>query len=92
MIPMTMLLEVRTVIGKELRLWFPVIVLWIITFALLVAVLPLVVIAALVTLRRGPGFRLLLLLPVVLRAVFTLSGLRVDIASHGSRTVFISFD
>lgn len=92
MIPMAMRLEVGGRDRKGVPLWFPVIVLWIIIFALLIAVLPLVLVAALATRRNGPGLRLLLFYPVFFGVVFTLSGLRVDIASHGSRTVFISFD
>jgi hypothetical protein len=45
-----------------------------------------------VTLRGGPGARLLLFYPMLFAVVFTLSGLRVDIASHRSSKVFISFD
>ena len=92
MFPMVMRLEVRDRDRKGVALWFPVIVLWIILFALLIAVLPLVLIAALVTLRRGPGVRLLCFYPVFFAAVFAMSGLHVDVASHGSRKVFISFD
>jgi cellulose synthase/poly-beta-1,6-N-acetylglucosamine synthase-like glycosyltransferase len=92
MVPMTMRLDVRNQDRKGVRLFFPVILLWIIAFALLIAILPLVLVAALVTLRWGPGTRLLLFYPVFFGTVFAMSGLRVDIASHGSKTVFISFD
>jgi hypothetical protein len=92
MVPMTMRLDIRNREQKGVRLFFPVILLWVIAFALLIAVLPLVLVAALITLRWGPGTRLLLFYPAFFGAVFAMSGLRVDIASHGSRTVFISFD
>jgi hypothetical protein len=49
---------------REVRLFFPVIVVWILAFALLVAVLPIVLLAALVTVGRGPGLRLLGFYPV----------------------------
>jgi hypothetical protein len=92
MIPMIMRVDIRNQDQKRVRLFFPVILLWIVAFALLIAVLPLVLVAALVTPPRGPGVRLLLLYPVIFSAVFALSGFRVDIASHRSSKVFISFD
>ena len=92
MIPLVMRLGVRNRDRKGAALWFPVIVLWIIVFALLIAVLPFVIVAALVTLRRGPGTRLLLFYPAIFAAVFTLSGLNVDIVGHRNGKVFISFD
>ena len=92
MVPMLMRLDVRNRDRKGVRLFFPVILLWIIVFALLAAALPFVLVAALVTLRRGPGTRLLLFYPAFFGAVFAMSGFRVDIASHGEKKVFISLD
>jgi hypothetical protein len=92
MIPFIMSLDIRNRDRRGVRLFFPVVLLWIIAFALLVAALPFVLVAALATLRDGPGMRLLMLYPVAFAAVFSLSGLRVDIASHRSGRVFISFD
>jgi hypothetical protein len=92
MIPMIMRLDVRNEDRKGAQLFFPVILLWIIAFALLIAILPLVLVAALVTLRRGPGARLVLFYPAFFGAVFAMSGFRVDIASHGDKKVFISLD
>jgi hypothetical protein len=92
MIPMIMRVDIRNQDQKGVWLFFPVILVWIIAFAFLIAVLPLVLVAALVTLPRGPGARLLLLYPVLFVAVSALSGLRVDVASHRNNKVFISFD
>jgi len=92
MIPMIMRVDVRSTEERGVRFFFPVILVWIIAFALLIAVFPLVLIAALCTLHRGPGFRLLLVYPIAFGAVFALSGLRVDIASHRNAKVFLSFD
>ena len=92
MIPMIMRVDIRKQDQKGVWLYFPVILVWIIAFALLIAVLPLVLLAALFTLPRGPGAHLLLVYPVVFTAVFALSGLRVDIASHRNHKVHISFD
>mgnify|MGYP001038896125 FL=1 len=92
MIPMTMRLDVRREGRKRVRLFFPLILLWIVIAVLLVAALPFVIVAALVTLRRGTGARLLMFYPAFFGAVWALSGLRVDIASHGEKKVFISLD
>jgi cellulose synthase/poly-beta-1,6-N-acetylglucosamine synthase-like glycosyltransferase len=92
MVPMILRLDVRDRDRKGVRLFFPVIVLWIIAFAFLIAVFPFVLVAALVTLRRGPGTRLLLFYPAFFGAVFAMSGFRVDIASHADKKVFISLD
>jgi len=92
MIPMTMRVDVRGEGRKGVRLFLPVLLLWILIAALLAAALPFVLVAALVTLRRGTGARLLLFYPAFFGAVWALSGLRVDIASHGEKKVFISFD
>jgi hypothetical protein len=89
---MVMRMDIRNKDQKRVWLFFPVILLWIIVFAFLIALLPFVLVAALVTLPRGPGVRLLVLYPVVFEAVFALSGLRVDVASHRNNKVFISFD
>ena len=92
MIPMTMRVDVRGEGRRGVRLFLPVILLWIVIAALLVAVLPIVLVAALVTLRRGTGARLLLFYPAFFGAVFAMSGFRVDIASHADKKVFISLD
>lgn len=92
MIPMLMRLDVR---GdgrpRGVRLVFPVILVWIVVFALLVAALPFVLVAALATIR-GLGVRLLRFYPALVAMLFSLSGFRVDIASHRGDRVFISFD
>ncbi len=92
MMPMIMRVDIRNRDQKRVWLFFPVILVWIISFALMIAVFPLVLVAALVTLGRGPGVRLLQLYPVIFTAVFALSGLRVDVASRRNNKVFISFD
>ena len=92
MMPLLMRLDVREPDRRGVALYFPVILLWIIAFALLAVALPFVLVATLVTLHRGPGLRLLAFYTVFCTTVFSLSGLRVDIASHRTRRLFISFD
>ena len=92
MIPTIMRLDIRKHDRRGVRLFFPVILVWIVVLALLIAALPFVLIAALATRRGGPGIRLLVFYPAFFAAVFSLSGLRVDVASRGDDKVFISFD
>jgi hypothetical protein len=51
-----------------------------------------VLVAALVTIRQGPGRRILSFYPFFFGTVFSLSGLRVDVRSRTDSKVFISFD
>jgi hypothetical protein len=93
MIPMCMRLDIR---GGDrprgVRLFLPVIFVWIVVFVLLAAALPFVLIASLVTIRGGTGIRLLRFTLALITVVFCLSGFRVDIASRRSGDVLISFD
>ncbi len=91
MIPMIMRLDVYNRNGERVRLFLPVVIAWILAFVLLIAAFPLVLIAALVTAGRGPGFRLLGFYPAFFEIVFALSGLHIDIATHGNAKVFIAF-
>jgi hypothetical protein len=81
--------------GQDRRavvLWFPVILAWIVLFALMIAALPFLLLAALATARGRPGMRLLLVYPVVFTAIGALSGLRIDVDGRGKDKVFISLD
>jgi hypothetical protein len=92
MIPMLLRLDIREHDRTKARFWFPVILVWIIVFALLIAALPFLLIAALATAVEGPGRRLLLLYPLVFGTINALSGLRIDVESRGNEKVFISLD
>jgi hypothetical protein len=92
MIPMIMRLDVRNRSHGGIWFLFPMILVWIPVFALAIAVLPLMLVAALVTIRQGPGRRILSFYPFFFGTVFSLSGLRVDVRSRTDSKVFISFD
>ncbi len=92
MMPLLMRLDVRKRDRRKVSLIVPVILVWIVAFALLAAALPFVLVAALVSLVLRSGRRPLLFYPVFCATVFSLSGLRVDIASHRTDRLFISFD
>ncbi len=91
MIPTIMRLDVRKSNDGSVRLFLPVIIVWILAFGLLIAAFPLVLIASLATAGRGPGFRLLRFYPAFFEILFALSGLRIDVAKHGNAKVSIAF-
>jgi len=92
MMPMSLRLDIRGQDGRRVVLWFPVIILWLILFALMIAALPFLLVAALATMHGKPGMRLLLVYPVVFTAINALSGLRIDVDGRGKDKVFISLD
>jgi hypothetical protein len=82
MISMVMSLHVRSADDRRVRLFFPVILAWLLALALLIVALPFVLIAALVTADRGPGIRLLGLYPAFFKFVFATSGILIDVKSQ----------
>ena len=78
MFPMFMRLRVASADRKPFRLWFPVILVWIILFALMILVFPFVLLAALITWRRGPGRMLLWSYPLLIAVLWRLSGLHIE--------------
>ena len=75
---------------RGFRLWFPVILIWIILGALLIALFPLVLLAALITWRNGPGRFLLFLYPMLAAVLWNLSGLHIE-AKDDENDVLIDF-
>jgi hypothetical protein len=92
MISMLMNLDIQNNDRRRVRLFLPVVVLWLLALALLIVALPFVLIAALVTVGRGPGLRLLRFYPVFFEIVFSSAGLRIDVAGRGNSKVFIAFN
>ena len=79
MVPIWMRLRVGKAGRRAFRLSFPVILVWILLFAMVLAVFPFLLIAALVTSRRGPGFMLLAVYPALAVVLWNLSGLYLEI-------------
>lgn len=92
MMPMSLRLDIRGRDRRGVVLWFPAIVVWLILFALMIAALPFLLVAALATMRGKPGMRLLLVYPLVFTAINALSGLRIDVDGRGKDKVYISVD
>ena len=71
-------------------LWFPVIIIWVLLAALMLVLLPVLLLAALVTWRRGPGPSLLLVYPLLASVLWNLGGLTVDV-DQKDRAFLIDF-
>ena len=89
MIPIFMRLRVARNPDKY-GLLLPVFLVWILLFALMVLLLPLVLIAALFTWRSGQGKLLLLIYPLLLSLLIRLSGLHIEIGGR-DQNVLIAF-
>ncbi len=89
MIPFFMRLRIQRR-GKGFRLLFPVALLWILVLALMIALLPFLLMATLVTWRRGPGPALLAIFPLLFSLLFSLSGLHLEF-KNADQQIFMSF-
>ena len=76
---------------SRFRLWVPLILLWPVIAVILVLAIPLVVLAAALAWRRGWGRPVLFAGPLLLYALTSLPGLRVNVAA-GENRVFVSID
>ena len=90
MFPILVRLRIRSAGRRGVSLWFPVILIWIILWALMILALPFVLLAAVLTLRRGPGLLLLAAYPMLFALLWNLSGLHVE-TRDAEDDVLISF-
>jgi uncharacterized RDD family membrane protein YckC len=90
MVPVLMHLRIRPRGKRGFSLWLPVILVWIILWALMIVLFPLVLLAGLLSWRPGPGPRLLILYPLVFSAVWNLAGLHIETRDKENE-VLISF-
>jgi hypothetical protein len=90
MFPFWLRLRVGKPGRRPFRLWFPIILIWIILAALLLALFPLMLLAALVTWRRGPGKYLILLYPMLAVVLWNLAGLHIE-AKDDENDILIDF-
>ena len=84
MLPMIVRFKVKEPGRRGFGLWFPVIIVWALLAALMLVLLPFVLLAALVTLGRGPGPRLLLVYPLLGSVLWHLGGLTIDVDQKDS--------
>jgi hypothetical protein len=78
MLPFLLHFRFRKNGGRPFGLYFPVILVWIILAALLIILLPFILLAALLSARRGPGWMLLLIYPLMASLLGHLSGLHIE--------------
>jgi hypothetical protein len=90
MLPMIVRLKVQEPGRRGFGLWFPVILIWVLVAALMLILLPALLLAALVTLGRGPGARLLLVYPLLASVLWNLGGLTIDVHQM-DRSLLIDF-
>jgi hypothetical protein len=89
MIPMLLRLKVSRNPDKY-GVLLPVFLIWILLFALMIVLLPLVLIAALLTWRSSQGKWLLLTYPLLISVLFHLSGLHIEV-EHSDENILIAF-
>ena len=90
MLPLIICLKIKEPGRRGFGLWFPVIIIWILLAALMLVLLPVLLLAALVTWRRGPGALLLLVYPLLASVLWNLGGLTVDV-DQKDRAFLIDF-
>ena len=88
MLPMIMRMHIRKQGQRGVRLWIPVFLVWILLFALMLVLLPLVLLASLLTIWKGPGLALLLFYPMVWAVLWSLSNLHVDVENETHKILF----
>jgi hypothetical protein len=79
MIPIFMKMHIREKNKNKIRLYFPLICIWILMAAIMIALSPLILIAALISWPLGYGRSLLLIGPRLLTVIGALSGLVVQV-------------
>ncbi|OGH05737.1 MAG: hypothetical protein A2W22_02055 [Candidatus Levybacteria bacterium RBG_16_35_11] len=89
MIPLLLRIRVRNEDHRGVNLWLPLFLLWLIVLPLLVALLPLVLLAALILWPSGKGKVLLYGYVMIFGLIGYMSGLKIDIRSR-SNNIYIN--
>jgi len=89
-LPLLVRFKVKEPGRRGFGLWFPVILVWIILAALMLVLLPFVLLAALITIWRGPGLKLLLVYPLLAAVLWNLGGLTIDVGQK-EKALLIDF-
>jgi hypothetical protein len=84
MLPMIVRFKHKDRGRRGFGLWFPVIIVWVLLAAVMLAVLPFLLLGTLFSLRRGPGLRLLLVYPLLVAVLWNLGGLTIDVEQERS--------
>ena len=88
-IPLWMRIRIKESDRKNIRLFIPLFLVWLLLIPLLILALPFVLIAALVTWPRGHGRMILASIPLLIAVLGHLSGLHIEVDNPENQT-FIS--
>jgi hypothetical protein len=83
--PLSMKIRVAEAGQIKLRLWFPVILVWLLLLVLAIVLSPLILLASLIFWRQGNGKKLLMFGPIFFYLLSTLHGLNIQTESIGSQ-------
>lgn len=86
--PVWLRLRIRRPGRRNVSLWLPVILVWVLLAALMLILLPFALLFALLTAGRGPGPRLLLAYPLLWSVIWHLSGLHVETRDADTDVLF----
>lgn len=79
MIPVMMKMLIHEEGKKKFRLFIPLILVWIVLFALLIILLPFLLLAALIAWPSGYGRVILAAIPMLFAVIWSMSGLKIQI-------------
>jgi hypothetical protein len=88
--PLLLRLDISSKQGSNIVLWIPMILIWLILLAFVIALLPLILLTALVLLPFGWGRAALFFVPVVGGCICALRGLEVNV-KKSDQTMLVSF-
>ncbi|MFA5015570.1 MAG: hypothetical protein WC549_08535 [Actinomycetota bacterium] len=89
MIPLLLRIHIRRKGRRGVNLWLPLFLLWLIVLPILTALLPLILITALILWPSGKGKPILCAYLMVFRLIGNLSGLKIDVRSRDN-TIYIN--
>jgi hypothetical protein len=87
-LPLFLRLHIKEKDQKNIRLWLPLFLIWILILPLLLLLLPFVLVAALLTWHRGTGKVLLAAIPMFIAMLWAMPGLHIRV-DKPDNTVFL---
>lgn len=88
MIPMLMRVRVKVKEKKKVSLYIPLILIWILLLAVMILALPFVILATIISWKRGYGRIILVLYPYIFYLFFVMHGLKVDVKDGDTEVYF----
>ncbi len=83
--PLSMKIRVAEAGKTKFRLWFPVILVWLLLLVLAIILFPFILLASLILWRQGTGKKLLMFGPMFFYLLSTLHGLNIQTESIDSQ-------